>query len=86
VGNHVREGIVVKPLTERWSSTIGRVFLKQPGEGYLLRKTPEGEQEARLAEYKARTAPIIEAPGATVHGLPVSLWTRVKRYLGLTKA
>lgn len=37
-GCHVREGIVVKPLVERFDASIGRVFLKQPGEGYLLRK------------------------------------------------
>jgi RNA ligase (TIGR02306 family) len=37
-GAHVREGVVVKPLTGRWDQEIGRVFLKQPGEGYLLRK------------------------------------------------
>lgn len=38
--NHVREGIVVKPVQERWDSEGlgGRVFLKLPGEGYLLRK------------------------------------------------
>lgn len=36
--SHVREGIVVKPVQERWDMTIGRVFLKLPGEGYLLRK------------------------------------------------
>ncbi len=38
--NHVREGIVVKPVEERWDSEgVGRVFLKLPGEGYLLRKS-----------------------------------------------
>lgn len=37
----VREGIVVKPTTERWNQDIGRVFLKLPGEGYLLRKDPD---------------------------------------------
>lgn len=37
--DHVREGIVVKPLTERVDPRIGRVFLKLAGEGYLLRKT-----------------------------------------------
>lgn len=36
--SHVREGIVVKPLVERWDNEIGRVFLKLPGQGYLLRK------------------------------------------------
>lgn len=37
-GGHVREGIVVKPERERWDQRMGRVFLKLPGEGYLLRK------------------------------------------------
>jgi RNA ligase (TIGR02306 family) len=37
-GVHVREGIVVKPTREAWNETIGRVFLKLPGEGYLTRK------------------------------------------------
>lgn len=36
-GCHVREGVVVKPVTERWDQEIGRVFLKLPGEGYLSR-------------------------------------------------
>ncbi len=36
--DHVREGIVVKPVEERWDARVGRVFLKQAGEGYLLRK------------------------------------------------
>jgi len=35
---HVREGIVVRPAEERWDQRLGRVFLKLPGEGYLLRK------------------------------------------------
>lgn len=37
-GVHVREGVVIKPKEERWDH-IGRVFLKLPGEGYLLRKS-----------------------------------------------
>ena len=36
--DHVREGIVVKPMIERHQAGLGRVFLKLPGEGYLLRK------------------------------------------------
>ena len=36
--SHVREGIVVKPLEDRLDPTIGRVFLKLHGQGYLLRK------------------------------------------------
>lgn len=36
--DHVREGIVIKPLKERWNDQVGRVVLKLPGEGYLLGK------------------------------------------------
>lgn len=36
-GEHVREGFVVKPTQERWDERVGRVILKMPGEGYLLR-------------------------------------------------
>jgi len=35
--NHVREGIVVKPLQERIDPQFGRVILKLHGEGYLTR-------------------------------------------------
>lgn len=35
--NHVREGIVVKPLVERTSLEVGRVNLKVVGNGYLER-------------------------------------------------
>lgn len=38
LAQHVREGIVVKPMTERHDLEVGRVFLKLPGQGYLLRK------------------------------------------------
>lgn len=34
---HVREGFVVRPVKERIDGRIGRVILKLPGEGYLLR-------------------------------------------------
>lgn len=34
---HVREGIVVKPMQERWHESIGRVNLKVVGNGYLER-------------------------------------------------
>lgn len=34
---HVREGFVVKPIVERYNDFIGRVILKQVGEGYMLR-------------------------------------------------
>lgn len=36
--NNVREGVVFKPVTERWHANVGRVFLKLVGEGYLTRK------------------------------------------------
>jgi hypothetical protein len=39
IPDHVREGIVVKPVRERQSRSIGRVFLKLAGQGYLLRKS-----------------------------------------------
>lgn len=35
---HVREGLVVKPVHERFDETVGRVILKLHGEGYHLRK------------------------------------------------
>lgn len=34
---HVREGVVVKPLSERYDHRIGRVILKAVGNGYLER-------------------------------------------------
>lgn len=37
-GDHVREGVVVRPIVERWDRRVGRVVLKHVGEGYLLRK------------------------------------------------
>lgn len=36
--DHVREGCVVKPLTELYTSRVGRVIFKAVGGGYLLRK------------------------------------------------
>lgn len=38
MADHVREGIVVKPIKERWNRAVGRVFLKLAGQGYLLRR------------------------------------------------
>lgn len=38
MADHVREGIVVKPVKERQHRSVGRVFLKLAGQGYLLRK------------------------------------------------
>lgn len=34
--SHVREGIVVRPVFERWNERFGRVILKLHGEGFLL--------------------------------------------------
>lgn len=36
--DHVREGVVVKPMTERTDPTVGRVNLKVVGNGYFERK------------------------------------------------
>lgn len=36
--NHVREGIVIRPIRERHHEGVGRVLLKLHGQGYLLRK------------------------------------------------
>ena len=36
--DHIREGCVVKPLIEMYSSSVGRVIFKAVGGGYLLRK------------------------------------------------
>jgi len=47
--NHVREGIVVKPLQERWERRLGRVILKMPGQGYHLRDK-NGQPPAELAD------------------------------------
>jgi RNA ligase (TIGR02306 family) len=38
IPTHVREGIVIKPMVERFDRRVGRVFLKLVGQGYLLRK------------------------------------------------
>jgi RNA ligase (TIGR02306 family) len=39
--DHVREGIVIKPTTEKRDNRIGRKFLKMAGEGYLTRKSDQ---------------------------------------------
>lgn len=36
--DHMREGIVIRPIKERWDDGLGRVILKLIGEDYLLRK------------------------------------------------
>lgn len=38
LADHVREGIVVKPMRERWDDRGGRAIAKLVGESYLLRK------------------------------------------------
>jgi RNA ligase (TIGR02306 family) len=55
--DHVREGIVVKPVCERWHDKLGRVILKQHGEGYLLRKDGGAKppyNDAHAEQIKAR--------------------------------
>jgi len=37
LGDHVREGIVVRPARERYDARCGRVVLKMHGEGFLTR-------------------------------------------------
>ena len=37
-GGHIREGVVVRPATERESAEFGRVILKSVSGGYLVRK------------------------------------------------
>ncbi len=45
--NHVREGVVVSPLRERWDHRVGRVKLKFVGAGYLEKsKETETPDEA----------------------------------------
>ena len=34
--DHVREGIVIKPMVERFDDRVGRVILKHIGEGYMV--------------------------------------------------
>ena len=45
LADHVREGIVIKPLTPRTDSKIGRVILKVISEEYLMRKTPKDKRD-----------------------------------------
>jgi RNA ligase (TIGR02306 family) len=37
-GKHVREGIVIKPVIEKYHDSLGRINLKHINEAYLLRK------------------------------------------------
>lgn len=36
--SNIREGFVMRPITERWNETLGRVIVKLHGEQYLLLK------------------------------------------------
>ena len=36
--NQIREGIVIRPLNERYEDDLGRVMLKSVSEAYKLRK------------------------------------------------
>ena len=38
IANHIREGVVIKPVQEREDPKLGRVILKSKSEKYLLRK------------------------------------------------
>lgn len=38
IGDHIREGCVIKPMEERQSDEIGRVFMKVVGDGYYSLK------------------------------------------------
>jgi len=37
--DHIREGIVIKPVMERWDKSVSRVILKYINDDYLLRKS-----------------------------------------------
>ncbi len=77
IASHVREGVVVKPLVERWDQEVGRVFLKQPGEGYLLRKGPDVDEEKRIREHATFVAPQVQAD------ICPSFWSRIRGFLGI---
>jgi RNA ligase (TIGR02306 family) len=38
IASNIREGVVIKPVNERWDHRLGRVVMKLVGQGYLLRK------------------------------------------------
>lgn len=37
IATHIREGVVIRPVAERWHDSCGRVILKLVSENYLLR-------------------------------------------------
>jgi RNA ligase (TIGR02306 family) len=40
--NHIREGVVIKPMKERWDQEVGRVVLKVISEAYRLKDYDQG--------------------------------------------
>lgn len=42
--SHVREGVVIKPVVERYDTKLGRVQLKSVSPGYLLRKNKDATE------------------------------------------
>jgi hypothetical protein len=36
IASHIKEGIVIKPISERYDPQVGRVILKHISEAYLL--------------------------------------------------
>lgn len=36
IGDHIKEGFIVKPVQERWDAECGRVVFKMKGEDYML--------------------------------------------------
>jgi len=42
-GDHIREGVVVKPVIERTHPKVGRVIFKRKGDSYMLGKFSEGD-------------------------------------------
>ena len=45
IADHIREGVVIKPIKERTDQTVGRVILKFVGAQYLTRKGETTEFE-----------------------------------------
>ena len=41
--NHIREGIVIRPMKEKFNEKIGRVILKFLNDDYLLDQNPKTE-------------------------------------------
>lgn len=78
----VREGVVIKPEKERWDPVIGRVFLKLPGEGYLLRKGGELSEYHKNLKADYPEPEVVTYPGMEVEVYrPKSWWTRFVDWL-----